>query len=295
MGESDNRNRSRVVIVTGMSGAGKSTVLKALEDLGFFCIDNLPVILLPSFLKYRSLDDSQSDKLALVMDLRQPSFLNKYQKIFRHLSKQGYHIEIIFIDASDDVLLQRYSETRRTHPLSLKGSILESIAIERDKLAVLREMADKVIDSTSLNVHQLKATVHRLFLIDQTKTKVLFVHLISFGFRWGVPVDADMIIDVRFLPNPYFVEKLKFLDGNDPRVRDYVLSTADAALFREKITDLLIYLLPLYEKEGKTRFTIAFGCTGGKHRSVAVVNALGANLAPLDYPLYISHRDIAKS
>lgn len=295
MGESESIHKGRVVIVTGMSGAGKSTVLRALEDLGFFCIDNLPVVLLPSFLKNRCLDDPQSDRVALVMDLRQPSFLDKYQKIVRHLRKKGYHIEIIFIDAGDDVLLHRYSETRRTHPLSLKGSILESIAVERAKLSALKAMADKVIDSTALNVHQLKATVHRLFLAGQTHSKVLFIHLVSFGFRWGVPVDADMIMDVRFLPNPYFVEKLKLLDGNDPRVRDYILSTPDAALFREKITDLLIYLLPLYEREGKTRFTIAFGCTGGKHRSVAMVNAIWANLTPLDFPLHTSHRDIAKS
>ncbi len=291
-----NRDKiNQVVIITGMSGSGKTSALRALEDIGFFCIDNLPVALLPQVLKIKAGGQVQPTRVALVMDIREEEFLEKYERVFRYLKKKGYNIEIIYMDSGDYVLLQRYSETRRAHPLSFHGSILESIALERAKMAPLKAMATKIIDTTSFNVHQTKATIQRIFLANQIKTKLLFVHLLSFGFRYGVPVDADIILDVRFLSNPYFVEKLKLLDGNDPRVRDYVLTTTDAEQFREKISELLDFLLPLYEREGKTRLSIAFGCTGGKHRSVVMANALGAKLSSSDYSFQVSHRDISKS
>ncbi len=287
--------KNQVLIITGMSGSGKTSALRALEDIGFFCIDNLPVVLLPKLLKIKSEEALHPARVAMVMDLREEGFLGKYEKVFRKLEKKGYSIEIVFLDASDYVLLQRYSETRRTHPLSVHGSILTSIADERAKMAPLKAMASKIIDTTSFNVHQIKATIQRLFVADQVKSKLLFIHLLSFGFRYGVPVDADIILDVRFLPNPHFVEKLKLLNGNNPRVRDYVLTTPEAEYFREKISELFDFLLPRYEREGKTRLTIAFGCTGGKHRSVVMANALTARLASADYCFQVSHRDIAKT
>lgn len=286
--------KNRVVIITGMSGSGKSSALRALEDIGFFCIDNMPVALLPKFLKIQSEEAADPPQVALVMDLREGGFLGKYEKVFSHLANRGYVIEIIFLDANDEVLLHRYSETRRIHPLSVQGSILESIALERVKLAPLKAMASKIIDTTSCNVHQLKDTVQRVFLTDQDKKRLLFIHVFSFGFRYGVPADADIILDVRFLPNPYFVETLKTLDGHDQQVRDYVLSSREAGIFREKLIDMMYFLLPLYEREGKTRLSIALGCTGGKHRSVVMANALGAYLSSADYPCQIGHRDILK-
>lgn len=291
MGEGE---KKRVVIITGMSGSGKSSALRALEDIGFFCVDNMPVVLLPKFLKIQSEEATSPPTVALVMDLREEGFLGKYEKVFRRLEHKGYRIEIIFLDAGDDALLHRYSETRRIHPLAVQGSILESIGLERAKLAHLKSMASKVIDTTSCNVHQLKDMVQRIFLTDRDKKKLLFIHVSSFGFRYGIPVDADIILDVRFLPNPYFVETLKSLDGHDHKVMDYVLTSKEAGIFREKLIDMMKFLLPLYEREGKTRLSIALGCTGGKHRSVVMANALGTYLSSTDYPFQIGHRDILK-
>ncbi|MDO9230515.1 MAG: RNase adapter RapZ [Syntrophales bacterium] len=283
----------RVVIITGLSGSGKSTALRALEDIGFFCVDNLPVVLLSKFLQIQSNPAKEISQVAMVMDLREQAFLEKYPRIFVRLKEKGFRIEILFFDAADEAILRRFSETRRTHPLVPLGSIMDGIRLEREKLAPLRQMADRVIDTTSCNVHQLKDVVQRHFRSSSTRS--LVIHVTSFGYRYGLPADADMVLDVRFLPNPHFVEELRSCDGHDSRVRDYVLESEGGRTFVTKLFDLMAFLIPLYEKEGKSRFNIALGCTGGHHRSVVMANLLGAYFAEKGYPVHIAHRDIAKS
>jgi len=283
----------QVVIITGMSGSGKSTAMRALEDIGFFCVDNLPVVLLPEFLSIQSAPAKGVSQVAMVMDLREHEFLEKYPFIFVQLKEKGYRIEIIFLDASDETILHRFSETRRAHPLSPRGSILEGILLEREKLTPLKQMADRVIDTSSCNVHQLKDIIQKHFLSSTTKS--LIIQVGSFGYRYGLPVDADMILDVRFLPNPHFVEELRPFDGHDPRVRDYVLNSETGRDFSSKLFDFVDFLIPRYEEEGKSRFTMAVGCTGGRHRSVVIANLLGAHFSEKDYFVNITHRDIGKS
>jgi len=284
----------RVVIITGLSGSGKSTALRALEDVGFFCVDNLPVILLPKFLSITTSSSPEIKQVAMVMDLRERSFLDKYQRIFTGLKEKGYKIEIIFLESSDDSLLQRFSETRRIHPLSERGLIMEGILIEREKLSSLKKMADRIIDTTSVNVHQLKDIVQSHFL-PSSRQKKMAINITSFGYRYGLPVDADLVFDVRFLPNPYFVEKLKNYDGHHAGVQDYVLQKKESKEFLKKILDLMNLLIPLYEKEGKVRLNIAMGCTGGKHRSVVMANKLDSYFSSKKYMVNLNHRDINKN
>ena len=282
-----------VVIITGLSGSGKSTALRALEDIGFFCVDNLPVVLLPEFLSIQSAPDKGISQVALVMDLREKEFLEKCPEIFIQLREEGYKIEIVFLDAADETILHRFSETRRNHPLAPEGSILDGILLEKDKLAPLRKMADKVIDTTECNIHQLKDIIQRRFLSPSKKS--LIVQVSSFGYRHGVPVDADMVLDVRFLPNPFFVDELRIFDGRDERVRDYVLKSETGNAFAVKLTEMMDFLMPLYEKEGKARFKIAVGCTAGYHRSVVIADFLGGYFSDRDYFFNVTHRDIAKN
>jgi UPF0042 nucleotide-binding protein len=284
----------RVVIITGLSGSGKSTALRALEDIGFFCVDNLPVILLPKFLSITTSSSPEIKQVAMVMDLRERSFLDKYQRIFTGLKEKGYKIEILFLESSDDSLLHRFSETRRIHPLSERGMIMEGILMEREKLSSLKKMADKIIDTTSVNVHQLKDIVQRHFL-PSSKHKKMVINITSFGYRYGLPVDADLVFDVRFLPNPYFVENLKNYDGHHADVQDYVLQNKESKEFLKKILDLMNLLIPLYEKEGKVRLNIAMGCTGGKHRSVVMANKLDSYFSSMKYMVNLNHRDINKN
>jgi UPF0042 nucleotide-binding protein len=284
----------RVVIITGLSGSGKSTALRALEDIGFFCVDNLPVVLLPKFLDITIASSPQIDRVAMVMDLREKSFLEKYRRIFEKLKEKGFKIEILFLEASDETLLHRFSETRRNHPLSEKGSIMDGIILEKEKLMPLRKMAERIIDTTSANVHQLKDIVQRYFL-PSSDYKRMIISISSFGYRYGLPADADIVFDVRFLPNPYFVEKLKEYDGHNTEVAKYVLKNKESKNFLQKILDLLSMLIPLYDKEGKARLNIAIGCTGGRHRSVVMANELSSRLSKMKYRIYLNHRDIAKS
>ena len=284
----------RVVIITGLSGSGKSTALRALEDVGFFCVDNLPVILLPKFLSITTVSSPEIKQVAMVMDLRERSFLDKYQRIFTGLKEKGYKIEILFLESSDDSLLHRFSETRRTHPLSERGLVMEGILLEREKLSSLKKMADRIIDTTSLNVHQLKDIVQRHFL-PSSRHKKMVINVTSFGYRYGLPVDADLVFDVRFLPNPYFVENLKNYDGHHADVQDYVLQNKESKEFLKKILDLMNLLIPLYEKEGKVRLNIAMGCTGGKHRSVVMANKLDSYFSSMKYMVNLNHRDINKN
>ncbi len=283
-----------IVIITGLSGSGKSTALRALEDIGFFCVDNLPVVLLPKFLEIQSAAGDAIRNVALVMDMRERSFLEKYRRVFSRLKEKGLRIEILFLDAADEALLHRFSETRRFHPLAVKGSVMEGINTERLKLADLKLMADKVIDTTSFNVHQLKDTVQRSFL-SGAAGKRMIVNITSFGYRYGLPADGDIVLDVRFLPNPYFVDDLRRFNGHHEGVARYVEKSEEFRLFIEKLLSLMSFLIPLYEREGKATLNIALGCTGGKHRSVVVANRLGSHFSEGDYHVNITHRDITKS
>jgi UPF0042 nucleotide-binding protein len=284
----------RIVIVTGLSGSGKSTALRALEDIGFFCVDNLPVVLLPKFLEMQTEAGSEISKVAFVMDIRERSFLDRYMETFEQLKAKGYRVEIVFLDASNEALLRRFSETRRAHPLCEKGTVMEGITLERERLSKLKKMADKVIDTSSFNVHQLKDVIHRYFMTSPAD-KRLVINLTSFGYRYGLPPDADVVLDVRFLPNPYFVEDLKHVDGNDPKVEEYVTGWNESVTFLQELFKLMEFLIPLYEKEGKSSLNIALGCTGGKHRSVVMANKLRGFFSGRNFLVNVQHRDIYRS
>jgi UPF0042 nucleotide-binding protein len=278
----------RVIIVTGLSGSGKTTVLHTLEDLGFYCVDNLPVALLPSFLHLPRGFSRDVFRCALVMDSRQAGFVERYPAVFKRLDREGFHLEILFLECSDGTLVRRFSETRRHHPLAQGGSVGEGIQRERAMLAPLREAARWVLDSSELSVHQLRDRVVELV---SSQTREMTVTLMSFGFKHGLPLESDLVIDVRFLPNPYFIDDLRPLDGRDPPVRDYVLNNPETGDFLDRLVDFLDFLLPRYHREGKAYLTVAVGCTGGKHRSVALVEELARRLADKPYRLGIRHRD----
>jgi UPF0042 nucleotide-binding protein len=284
----------RIVIVTGMSGSGKSTALRALEDVGFFCVDNLPVALLPKFLEIQTDGASEISKVALVMDLRERSFLGRYAEIFARLKEEGHRIEILFLDASDESLLRRFRETRRAHPLCERGTVMEGIALERDKLSALRGMADTVVDTSSFNVHQLKEVVQRHFMTSPA-VKRLVINLMSFGYRYGLPPEADIVLDVRFLPNPYFIEELKHLNGENEKIQEFVMGWQESQTFLKRLLDMMAFLIPLYEKEGKSSLNVALGCTGGKHRSVVMAKRLAEHFAGEGYLVNVNHRDIHRS
>ena len=284
----------KIIIVTGMSGSGKSTALRALEDVGFFCVDNLPVVLLPKLLEIQTDAASEISKVALVMDLRERYFLEKYAEIFAKLKEEGHRIEILFLDASDDSLLRRFRETRRAHPLCERGTVMEGIALEREKLSALRAMADKIVDTSSFNVHQLKDVIQRHFMTSTTE-KRLVINLMSFGFRYGLPPEADIVLDVRFLPNPYFIEELKHLNGEDEKIQEYVMGWEESQTFLRKMLDMMEFLIPLYEKEGKSNLNVALGCTGGKHRSVVMTTRLARYFAGENYLVNVAHRDIHRA
>ena len=284
----------RIVVITGMSGSGKTTALRALEDMGFFCVDNMPVVLWPKFLEIQFRQAKGACDVALVMDLREQGFLDKYARIFQRLKDKGFHIEILFLDASDEALIHRFSETRRVHPLAVQGTVMEGVAFERSKLGPLKKMADKILDTTSYNVHQLKDAVRRLFLSPEEKRRMV-IHVTSFGYRFGLPPDADIVLDVRFLPNPHFDENLRAYDGHHPRVRESVLKSDTGEVFVRRLFEMMEFLIPLYQKEGKSRLNIAIGCTGGRHRSVVMVNELVSYFSQRQVPANVHHRDIAKS
>lgn len=283
-----------VAIITGLSGSGKSTALRALEDIGFFCVDNLPVVLLPRFLSITLQSSPEIKRVAMVMDLREKGFVEKYQRVFDRLKQNGYKIEILFLEASEDSLLRRFSETRRNHPLSAKGSIMDGIQTEVEKLSPLRQMANFIVDTTSINVHQLKDLIQRQFLPSSQRKKMI-ISVMSFGYRYGLPSDADLVIDVRFLPNPYYVEDLKDYDGHHGAVEKFVLDSPECKDFMVKAIDLMNYIVPLYEKEGKARLNIAIGCTGGKHRSVVMASQFSSHFQTMKYIVHTSDRDINKS
>ena len=278
----------RIVIITGLSGSGKSTASRALEDMGFFCIDNLPIALLPKLVELCSASLGEYSKIALVMDLRERDFLKTYREVFSRLREEGFHLEILFLDASDEVLVRRYSQTRRFHPLA--DGVWEGIHKEREMLAELRSMATLVMDTSSYNVHQLQMAIRELFGQRPVGRRMVLT-FISFGYSHGIPQEADLLMDVRFLPNPYFVESLKDLPGTDSRIQDFALGSGEAQDFLSRLQRLLEYLLPLYEREGKAYLTVAIGCTGGKHRSVAVSEKM-KNFFEQQFPVRVKHRDL---
>jgi UPF0042 nucleotide-binding protein len=284
-------NKLKIFFITGLSGSGKSTAISALEDAGFYCVDNMPVELLPKFLELPIENASFLKGLAFVMDMREPGFLLKYPPVFEELKELGHSFEILFLEASEEMLLQRFSQTRRTHPLATEKSLLDGIKLEREQLAALRHLADKVIDTSEYNVHQLKSVIFKFAQRGSDKER-MSIHVVSFGFKHGIPYDADMIIDVRFAANPYFVPELKDKDGRSESVSNYVLEKEESQIFLKKYLDLLDYLLPLYEKEGKSYFTIALGCTGGQHRSVAIAIKIFNYLSKSHKSVLISHRDL---
>ena len=284
----------RFVIVTGMSGAGKSTVLKMLEDAGYFCVDNLPVPLLPKFAELVSgQEDGTMTKAALGIDIRSGEGLVTVNKVLDNISYFSYNYEILILDCNDSVLIKRYKETRRQHPLSMGGRVEDGIRNERKKMKFLKDRADYIIDTSQMLVRDLKGEVDKIFVKDEPYQN-FFMTVLSFGFKYGIPVDADLVFDVRFLPNPYYVENLRKKTGNEKEVQDYVMNCEEAGEFLNKIEDLLVFLVPLYIKEGKNQLVIAVGCTGGKHRSVTVANGIYERLKGLGYSAKAEHRDIEK-
>lgn len=283
-----------IVIITGLSGSGKSMAIDALEDVGYFCVDNLPVLLLPKFLELHSGGVSEIQKLAFGMDLRQKEFVKNYQEIFHLLRKEDYRFVVLFLECTEEVLLKRYSETRRQHPIANGANLVDRIRSEKRQLKGLKEMADKIIDTSNLTVHQLKDVIIQ-HALQGVKTERMRISVLSFGFKYGVPLEADLLIDVRFIPNPYFMPELKKLDGKDDRVQQFVTKWTEAREFFKKYFALLEYLLPLYEREGKSYLTIAVGCTGGRHRSVTVAEKIFEHLKEEKRELTIKHRDIELS
>ena len=280
----------RFVVVTGMSGGGKLTAIRFLEDMGYYCVDNLPVRLIDPFMELVFAPGSDIDKVVLGLDVRADQTFDNVEQVLAALKKKGYKYEILFMDASDEVLIKRYKETRRAHPVNPTGRVEDGIVRERQILEQIKKQADYVIDTSGLLTRSLREELLRIFVEDK-KYNSLMISVMSFGFKNGIPTDADLVFDVRFLPNPFYVESLKRLTGNDKPVRDYVMSVPEAQQFMDKLTDLIQFLLPGYVKEGKNQLVIAIGCTGGQHRSVTIANALAEHLRGGEYGINLYHRD----
>lgn len=279
----------RFVIVTGMSGAGKSTAMKMLEDFGYFCVDNLPIALIKKFADLSFDSKGKIDKVALGVDIRSGN-VNDLEQVLDEIPQK----EIFFIDAGDETLIKRFKETRRTHPLVSQGRVDEGIALERKELKVLKERADYIVNTDNLLTRDLRSEMEKIF-VENKDYKNLFINILSFGFKYGIPVDSDLVFDVRFMPNPYYEEDLKHKTGNDKEVQDFVLSSPVSGEFLEKLQDMIRFLIPNYIAEGKLQLVISIGCTGGKHRSVTIANRLYECLKKdEEYGIKITHRDIGK-
>lgn len=283
----------RFVIVTGMSGAGKSTTLNTLEDMGYFCVDNLPIQLIMRFAEIAYGDDNDIDNVAIGVDIRSGVYLEQLSECLKQLKSSQYDYEILFLDSNDDVLIKRYKETRRNHPLARNGRIEDGIKAERSRIAFLRKEADYIIDTTSLLTRELKVELDKIF-IKNAEYHNFIISVVSFGFKYGIPRDADLVFDVRFLPNPYYDLNLRPLTGNDEAVQNFVMQFDEAREFMNKLVDLLEFLIPNYIKEGKNGLVIAVGCTGGKHRSVTLANGIYEELQSLPYTVRRYHRDLEK-
>ncbi len=283
----------RFVIVTGMSGAGKSSALKMLEDIGFFCVDNLPVMLIEKFADIAHDAGLEVDNVAIGVDIRSGEALGQLSLCLEDMKKRNYNYEILFLDASEEVLVARYKETRRNHPLSKTGRINEGIEKERAKIEFLKQRADYIIDTSNLLTRELKTEIGKIFVSGEDYNNMI-VTVMSFGYKFGIPRDSDLVFDVRFLPNPYYDLELRPMTGNDKAVADMVSECDEYNIFVEKLYDTLDFLLPHYKKEGKNQLVISVGCTGGRHRSVTVANELYNRLSQLPYTVRLFHRDIAK-
>jgi UPF0042 nucleotide-binding protein len=303
----------RAILISGLSGSGKTTAIKALEDIGFYCVDNLPILLLPKFLELCEQSDGKISKVAVVEDIRgeasypssqqqggpegEKDFLEDSRRIIQGLKREGYPIEILFLESSNPILMRRFSETRRQHPLAVGGSIREGLHLERERLQGIRDIANMVIDTSELNVHQLKEKIQQ-YAQEGRGSSQMTVVLLSFGYSFGIPFEVDLLMDVRFLPNPYFVEELKRFKGDHPKVAEYVLQWEETKEFLRHVQEFIRFLLPLYERERKTHLTIAVGCTGGRHRSIVIVNRLAEmlqdELTKRGVFLSVQHRDAEK-
>jgi UPF0042 nucleotide-binding protein len=282
----------KLIIITGMSGAGKTVAIQSLEDLGFFCVDNLPPTIIPKFIELLQQAENSVDKVALVIDMRGRGFFADLDQSLKKLDEtENFRYQILFLDANDQVLVQRYKETRRSHPMNPGGLPLEGIQKERRMLADLKGRAHQLIDTSFYKARELKEKITSLY--GYLESQRIFVHFVSFGFKYGVPIDADLVFDVRFLPNPHYVDDLRPLTGQDSAVYEYVMKWSDTQQFLAKLEDFLKFLIPHYEREGKSQVVIAIGCTGGKHRSVAVAEYLVNHIRPQS-PVKVSHRDIEK-
>lgn len=282
----------KIIIITGLAGSGKSTAIAAFEDAHFYCVDNMPVDLLPKFLELPIEEHAfEIAGLVFVMDLREKGFLSKYSSVFESIRQKGHNFKILFLEADEKILLQRYSQTRRQHPLSQNKSLLDGIKAEKEQLKDLREKADRVINTSYCNVHELKSIIFNIAQ-ESRKPVLMRISIQSFGYKYGVPHGADLIMDVRFLENPFFIPELKDLDGEDEKIKDFVLNNDKARVFLQKYLDLLEYLIPLYEKERKAYLTIAVGCTGGRHRSVTIAQTIYEYIDKQGKQVGITHRDI---
>lgn len=283
----------RLVIVTGMSGAGKSSALKMLEDAHYFCVDNLPIPLVKKFAALMAGSQEESvQNAAIGIDARSGRALDELEQVLERMKAAGYHYEILFLDADDKTLVKRYKETRRSHPLAGSGRVDDGIRLERQKMEFLKERADYIIDTTHLLTRNLKAQIQKIF-VENSKFRNMVVTVLSFGFKNGIPADADLVFDVRFLPNPYYVDELRPLTGLDDSVYQYVMDNETAREFADKLENMMKFLIPLYAKEGKTSLVVAVGCTGGRHRSVTLARVLHERLLETkEYGLHLEHRDI---
>ena len=281
----------KIIIITGISGSGKSVALAALEDAGFYCVDNMPVKLLPKFLEMPAETDHRIKGIGFVMDLRERGFLASFPEIFSKLREKKHDTELLFLEAEETVILRRYSQTRRHHPLGQDKTLLEGVRTEIEQMKPIRALANKIIDTSNYNVHELKSVIFTL-VENFVDSKTMQINILSFGFKHGTPHEADMVMDVRFISNPFFKEHLKPLDGRNEGVKQHVLTPGDTRMFLEKFYDLIDFLLPLYEKEGKAYLTIAIGCTGGQHRSVVIADSLYTHTNKPGRFVTLTHRDV---
>ena len=284
----------KFVIVTGMSGAGKSTTLKMLEDMGYFCVDNLPIALLPKFAELAHAPGSDISQVAVGVDIRNGRSLDEMASVLENLKASGVAYQILYLEASDEVLVKRYKETRRTHPLAKQGRVEDGIRLEREKLLYLKENATYILDTSQLLTRELKKALEQI-LVEEKNFKNLMITVLSFGFKYGIPNDCDLVFDVRFLPNPYYVDGLKYKTGNDEEVQDFVMDYEISHIFLDKLVDMLNFLIPNYILEGKNQLVIGIGCTGGKHRSVTLANKLFEALSDRsEYGVRLEHRDVSR-
>lgn len=284
-------NNLNIIIITGLSGSGKSTAMSALEDVGYYCVDNMPVLLFPKFLDLPLKSAPGISGLCFVMDLREKEFISTYPDVFTELAHKGYVFQILFLEADENVLIRRFSQTRRQHPLNSGKKLIDSIRLERSLLSDLRKLADKVIDTSQYDTHTLKSVIKSIGE-KSVNSDSMRINIMSFGFKYGLPPDSDLVMDVRFLQNPFFVPELKSFSGLNQDVRRYVLENKDAPVFLERFIGLIDFLIPLYKREGKSYLTLSVGCTGGRHRSVAVAGAIFEHICQSETNVTITHRDI---